>query len=388
MRKRRTIVRTHPRPSLDESARHIEAAPAITPAFGTSLQRTPPLAWLSAVAALAATLLLRVAVPVLRDPVHRELLLKLDRGGTFALNLATLAGMVALGASLPAWIRPNPLVDLHRRLLLAGCSGIVGASVLAATIFERERTTGQLVIFAIAAAYMLAALLHASVARAARGWSGRALAGCAALMATALLCTESLDLLVREHLDMRLGQALIGARAVAEVAYLALLVLIAGRMLPGDASPRARAARLTTLFLLPVLLGAFYLAQRSVGTRDFALILYHAQRVRLWVDAWPLAYAVPVALALACAVAGALSGDARRSQMAAASILIVASGHAPQALGRVLTATLGLVLCARAVASEYLLEPIDSTGSQRGDRTRDPVAGAVDDVGSDGVTEP
>lgn len=375
-------------PSLDESARRIEAATAITPAFGTSLQRTPPLAWLSAVAALAATLLLRVAVPVLRDPAHRDLVLRLDRAGTFALNLATLAGLVALGASLPAWIRPNPMVDLHRRLLLAGCSGIVGASVIAAAIFERERTTGQLVIFAIAAAYMLVALLQASVARAARSWSGRALAWCATLMATALLCAESLDVLMREHLDLRLGQALIGARAVGEVAYLGLLVLIAGRMFPGDASSRGKAARLTALFLLPVLLGAFYLAQRAIGARDFALILYHAQRVRLWVDVWPLAYAVPVALALACAVAGMLSGDARRAQTAAAAVLIVASGHDPQALGRVLTATLGLVLCARTVASEQAVAAVDSTGSQGSDRARDPVAGAVDDVGRDGVTEP
>lgn len=364
------------------------SAATIAPAFGISLQRTPPLAWLSAVSALAATLILRVAVPVLRDPSHRELVLRLDRWGTFATNLAALAGIVALAISLPAWIRANPLVDLHRRLLLAGCSAIVLASALAATLFERERTTGQLVVFAMAAAYMLAALLHASVSRAARTWSGRALAVCAALMATALLCAESLEALTREHLDRRLGQALIAARALAEVAFLGVLVVAAARMLPGDASRRGRAARLATLFVLPLALGGFYLAQRALGTREFALVLYHAERVHLWIDTWPLAYAAPLGLALACAVGGALSGDARRAQTAAATVLLVASGHAPQTLGRVLTATLGLVLCARAVAAELAATPDASAGAERSDRARDSVAGTVDGLGGDRVAEP
>jgi hypothetical protein len=47
-----------------------------------------------------------------------------------------------------------------------------------------------------------------------------------------------------------------------------------------------------------------------------------------------------------------LSGHAHRLQAAAATVLIVSSGHAPHVLGRLVTLTVGLVLVARAVVTE------------------------------------
>jgi hypothetical protein len=207
-------------------------------------------------------------------------------------------------------------------------------------------------------------------------------------MALALLTGATLDTLARAYLFRWIGQAAIAARAVAELSYLALLFLLAARALPGDASLRSRVARGTTLFVLPLLLGAFWAAQRLAGPREFALVLYHAQRVHLWLDVWPLAYAGPLGLALACALGGALSTDPMRRQTAAAIVLIAASGHAPQSLGRVVAAALGLVVCARAIVSARRWPPAPSGGIERGDRARDASARAIDDAGRHGVAEP
>jgi hypothetical protein len=82
---------------------------------------------------------------------------------------------------------------------------------------------------------------------------------------------------------------------------------------------------------------------------DYALLLYHAQRVTLFIDSWPRLYAVPIALALASSLAAVLATDPVRRQAAAGTLLLLSSGYAPHAPGRLLTLTLALLLIARAV---------------------------------------
>jgi hypothetical protein len=207
-------------------------------------------------------------------------------------------------------------------------------------------------------------------------------------MAAASLGAEGLESVTRVRLDPWLVRTLEVTRALGEIGYLGLLVLLAALMLPVDGSTRSRIARATAFFLLPVALGAFYLAERQLGAKAFTVVLYHAQRVHLFVDTWPWprVYAVPLALVTSCAFAGVLSG-AYRGQAAGAAVLLVASGYAPHALGRLLTSTLGVVLCAR-VALAQAGRADAASAVERRDRASDAVARPIDDVRSDGVAEP
>ena len=111
---------------------------------------------------------------------------------------------------------------------------------------------------------------------------------------------------------------------------------------------RSRVARLAGFFLLPIALGSMYLAER-VLQNDYALLLYHAQRVTLFIDSWPRLYAIPIGLALAGSTAALLASDQAAKQAAAGVLLLIGSGYAPHAPGRLLTSTLALVLIARAI---------------------------------------
>lgn len=355
--------------------------------FGSSVQEAPALSWLAATAALAAVAIERVAAPLLGDPARRDLLVLLGRAGDFATNLAALSALVALGIALVAFTRHNPMIDLPRRLLLAGFSGVLLPTLLVATVLERARTTIELVLFALGAAYAVSALVNASAAGRARTWFDRALAAVASTMATAALIAQGLYTLSRTQLDAWVERGHDIARTVTEVGYLVLLPLVAVAALPDRSSPRNRRARLSALFALPVVLGAFFVAEKTLG-KDYALALYDAQRVHLFVDRWPRLYAMPLALALTGTFGGVLGKDAPGRQAGAAAALIVASGCAPLAPGRLLTLTLGLLLVARVVAARSERRRASATAPERRDGVADSLAGAADHVRGDGIAEP
>ena len=140
-------------------------------------------------------------------------------------------------------------------------------------------------------------------------------------------------------------------QGAGELCYLALLVLAVPLCLPaGPVLGRERFARLSALFCLPLFLGGFHAMERSLGS-DFTLLLYHAQRVSLFIDGWPRFYALPLGLACASIVAAALSQDRIRNQAGAATFLLLSSGYAPHAPVRLLTLALSMVLIARVVVA-------------------------------------
>ena len=95
---------------------------------------------------------------------------------------------------------------------------------------------------------------------------------------------------------------------------------------------RSRWARLVGFFVLPIALGSLYMAERALQN-DYALLLYHAQRVTLFIDIWPRLYAVPIGLALSGSVAALVARDAAGRQAAAGVLLLLGSGYAPHAPG-------------------------------------------------------
>jgi hypothetical protein len=127
-----------------------------------------------------------------------------------------------------------------------------------------------------------------------------------------------------------------------------LLLAVTPLALPNGNDLRSRLARTTGFFLLPLALGGLYMAERTLQ-HDYALLLYHAQRVTLLIDSYPRAYSVPLALALAAGLSGGLGPHAGRRQAAAGTLLLLASGYAPFSPGRLLASVLGVLLIARSI---------------------------------------
>lgn len=332
------------------------AALAVEKAFGVHVQNAPPLAWLAALSALAAMTVNQLLLPALNDASRREMLRDLSRWGAFAGNLAAISGVIAFSFGLLAFVRYNTVVHLRKRLILAGFSGIFLATIALAIVFERQRTTTQLVLFAIAAAHVLGALLCTSAFAAATTRFARTLALLGAAMAGLAMLTQFLQVVSQLQLALWQVQAQQAVSSLGEVCYLLLLVGLAKFMLPGRADVRARIGRLLALFVLPAVLGAAYLAERVLDD-DFALLLYHAQRVTLFIDSWPRLYAVPVALVVAASVAAVVGGDANRRQAAAGALLLIGAGFTPHAPGRLLTSALALLLIARALMGSAERDP-------------------------------
>ena len=366
-----------------------EAGPTVRPArssrtmasarnvFGIPVQHAPPLAGLAAAAGLAALLIDQVALPLLAKPLDHSVLLGLSRWGDFATNLAVIAGTIALAPALFAFVRRNAVVRPHRRILLAGFCGIFLPSVLAATVFERTRTSTEIVRFAFASALLISSIVSFSAARATPLRAGRALAACATVMPIAILLAEVWNLASQQRIDVWILHAFEFTRALGELTYLAMLVLLVALLLPTERTLRTRIAHAIASLALVTVLAGLYLAEHALQ-RDYALVLYQAQRVSLLLDLWPRAYSAPIALVIAAAVAALVGGAPYQRQGAAAGMLLLASGYAPQTPARMLTLVLASVLLARAIVARAELAIAGLPRPQAVQGGGDAVTGQVD----------
>jgi hypothetical protein len=336
-------------------SRDPETAAAVEEAFGVHVQHGPPLAWLAAVAGLAAMALNQVLLPALNSAGKREALRELTRWGAFTANLAAIAALIAFSFGVLALVRYNTIVPLRRRLLLAMLSGIFLMVIALAVLFERQRTTAQLVLFAIGGAHVIGSVVSTSAFVAVRSGYARAMALLGATLASCALISQLLQMLAQVQLQLWQVQLQQAAAGVGEVSYLALLAGMARLTLPLRADTRSRVARVLAFVLLPVVLGALYTAERKLDN-DFTLLLYHAQRVTLFIDSWPRLYAIPIALAVAASFAAAIGTDVIRKQAAAGVLLLLASGYTPHAPGRLMTAALALLLISRALIADSTRE--------------------------------
>ncbi|MGD8862243.1 MAG: hypothetical protein PVI30_19680 [Myxococcales bacterium] len=320
---------------------------AMEAAFGVHVRRAPPLAWLAAAAAFTAMLLNQVLVPAMGASEERVTALRLDRAGDFATNLGAVAGLIAIVFGLMAFIRHSTLVSLRQRLMLACFSGMFLPTIAVATLFERQRTTTQLVVFALGAAMILGTVVNVAAARAARDRVARAAALLASTMAVLMLISQALELGRRVTLSATALEIHAAIRGVGELCYLVLLGGSVLFVLPRKARGQDRLGRTVAFVLLPALLGGLYAVERALQS-DYALLLYHAQRVSLLLDVFPRLYAVPIALSLSSVVGAAIGDNAMRRQAAAGVLLLLSAGYAPVAPGRLLSLALAMVLLARA----------------------------------------
>jgi hypothetical protein len=322
---------------------------AAAQAFAIHVGNSPPLAWLAAIAALSAMALNQLILPALGDAGRHALVHNLDRWGTFATNLTAISGLIALAFGLLAFVRYSTVIGPWQRLLLGGFAGFFFLPTIAvAALFERQRTTAQIVLFALAAAHVLGAIISMSAARAAPARYARAVALCAAAMAIFALCSQVLQLMSQMSLGVWQVETQQALQSVGEIDYLLLLCGSAPLLLPPSSDTRSRLARMAGFFVLAFVLGALYMAERILDN-DYAVLLYHAQRVTVFIDSWPRLYSIPIALAVASSVSALLAADPVRRQAAIGVLLLLASGYAPHAPSRLLTLTLALVLIARAL---------------------------------------
>lgn len=282
------------------------------------------------------------------DTAYRAALPPLDQAGSFAANLAAISGIIALGFALLGLARRVTWVGLFRRFSLAAFSGIFLASMTVAVLFDRQRTTTYGVLFAFGAASVLTSLLHGIAFRAGRGIAVRTLAANATIMAASSLCAQLLQLWSETTLSAWHLSALNITRTIGEVAYLAVLVSAAFVTLPEAGTRAAGIGRKLGGIALVAGMAGLIIAERALG-KDYALVLYQNQRVSTWIDTLPSLYSLPLAIALAGCVAGLVGGDAQKRQGACGLLLLLSSGYAPPAPGRLLTLTLGLALLASVI---------------------------------------
>lgn len=310
--------------------------------------REPPLIFLCVAAAVCASAIQQTAMPLLVGSEYRTALPSLELAGSFAANLAAIAGIIALAFTLLSFARQATWMGLSRRFFVAGLSGVFLSSMSIAVLFDRQRTTTEGVFFAFCAASVLTSLLHGVAFRVAQGINRHLLAISATVMAAAALTTQLLQLWSQTTLSAWHLSVLNVARTSGELAYLAILVTGAVLVLPTRELRGRRIARAIAFFAAPLCAGALIAVERALG-KDYSLVLYQNQRVSLWLDTLPSAYALPLAFALTSALAGLAANDTDRRQGACGLLLLLASGYAPPAPGRLLTLTLGLTLLARAV---------------------------------------
>ena len=232
-------------------------------AFSMHVGSSPPLSWLAALAALVSMALNQLLLPAMSEGTRHALLHQLDRWGAFATNLAAISGLIALAFGLLAFVRYSAVMTLRARLLIGFGALVFLPTISVAVLFERQRTTAQVVLSALVIAQVLSAIVSTSAARAASNMYTRSIAVLAAGMATFALCSEVLQLFAQVHLVAWQLQAQQIAQGIGEVCYLLLLAGITPLLLPQRRDMRSRAARLTGFFVLPIALGSMYLARNA-----------------------------------------------------------------------------------------------------------------------------
>lgn len=314
-----------------------------------ALRAAPPLALLATLAALVDLGINRVAVRAGAELVEPTVVLGWMRLGALPRNVAAVAGLFALLASLSTYLRMPGFAPLYIRLLVAGFAGILMPPLTLATALPRERMSPYLVLFGMFATNVLVCLFGAAVVsyrdRVLR--LGVALAMATALQAFVVVTIASVRAVVAGGFG---GPVAYLARHGGEVTWLLVPLALGVRSLP--------LGRLRERRELPgVVLGA--LTALGIATLGlfgeqhlhpyYSTVLYGAFRVAALPEALTLVYVLVAALGLGAAVAGLASPDPWRRQLGAGIALWIAGGYAPRSPIQLLDVVLAIILIARAV---------------------------------------
>jgi len=315
------------------------------------LEAAPPMAGVAAVAGLVATLLVRVLIPTRDESESFAVWTAVERVGAFAVNIAALAGMTALVLGLLPWLRATDGVSGRRRLLVATLAGMLLPVWVRAVFFTRDDMNGSLASLGAAAACSLSILLVVSAMRVAQPRPLQlllvALVTLASLASLTLLTLQSIAVVAPFSQVHRVAWIVAD---IGEGAYLGVMLCAAGLLPRTPWGVRSSVAILIGGVAALVILIGFQIA---VGTlsREFAVALYYAQHVTLFLDGAIWLYAFPLAVGIGAATAAMVGADAYSRQIGIAVLAWIGAGFSPRAPWRFSLLALSAVLIARAVSS-------------------------------------
>lgn len=348
-------------PARQAQQRQADARAQAAPSQWAALEELPALSFMTALAALASMAINQLVVPGLGTRVARELLGRIEQAGQFAENLAVFAGLIALVASLWSVWRGDVLLNARRRVMFVVFLSILLREVVVATVLDRTHTTREHVYFAVGAASVLCVMVGMRALDLASSLLLRVIAGFATALPLLCLSTIVLELTSDVQLDPWKHRAYETLQGLGEISYLGLLFASFPLLAARGTTARQLLARAAGLLTLVAAGYGLRVAHQALHN-DFAILLYHAQRVGLLLERSPALYALPMCLALAGAASALVAGGAARVQAATATLLIFASGYGPRAPGRLLTMTLGFILLARAIAALSKQANVTRTG--------------------------
>ena len=314
------------------------------------LSAAPLLAFLATAAAMYDLLVSHGAVRVLAETLSHAVLLDVARSGILARNLAAVAGIVALTASLIAFLHVPRHGRITRGLSLAGFGGIFVPIVAVATVLPEqmlERRWTYLIVFAVGAGNVLSVLLALAAARRAAPHGIRVATG---LVGTASFLTFASIALGAVQ---SIGQSAFGFQVVlalsrgGELAWLVVPIIAAITVHPDVWSRRGRIAAVLGVVALGLVLAAALWSRDEVGA-DFRVIVYGLLGTELFIDAVPSLYVVFLAIGVGIAVSALASGDKAHAQVGGAILLLYAAGFEPQAPARLLAMVLAAAMLARS----------------------------------------
>lgn len=322
------------------------------------LARVPPLGLLAVGAALFELVLARAIWHGGSQVLDAGELIELRRLARFPRNLAAVAGLGALVTALFAFLRLPGFASIGRRLAVAAFSGVFVPSIVVAAALPAAMLQPKLVVFGLASAHVLVALLALTAVRHRADPPVRAAVALAGLAAFATLLFVGLGQLANAQggfwraVGAALGGAtgegwLMGIRHAGELAWLG--VLVAGTVaVAWDRNRPGLRPRVALVVGAAVALTAGLAALASLAGLGVRFFLIGGFRLDLFVDALPIAYAAPLGVGLAGALVGIARSEPSTQQLGAALLAWLAAGFGPHTPIQLLYLVLGAAMLARA----------------------------------------
>jgi hypothetical protein len=333
----------------DAEAREVRTWRASWPLAPLPIEVVPPLATFAALASLVSMVLNQLLLPALGVGARSPHFQKLAQSARFSANLSVTAGLITLMSCVSWALLGRPKLPLRRQLFVFVAAGTLTHVALRALLFDQVGSSRTYIHFAVAAANIIGMAAGSAAVSGTRGPFLRVLAAGVTVLAAFNFATGLLEYPPDPQLDPWARQALSYVKNTGEVVYLLLLVSAFPLLMPRGLRLRTLLARSLGFAVLSLVFYAQLTAHNNMRA-DYGLLLYSAQRVSLWLDRWPLGYALPFCLLLAATTTALLDGGSSgRVQAAAGMLLIFASGYATRAPGRLLSLAIGFMVLARGL---------------------------------------
>jgi hypothetical protein len=311
------------------------------------IEVVPPLASLAALAALFSMVLNQLVLPGLGS-IHSPQFARLAQLARFAANLSVTAGLITLVSCVSWALLGRPRLSIQRQLFVFTSSVMLAQVSMQALLFDHAIGSRVQVGFAIAAANAIGMAAGSAAVSGTRNLLPRTVALLITTLAALNLLTAILEFNSDSQLDPWARAIGTYAKAGGEIAYLLLLLIAFPLLMPRGLRTRVLFARSIGFAVLALAFYAQVTAQRALRA-DYTLLVYSAQRVSLWVDRFPMLYALPFCLLLSATTTALLNGGSSRFQAAAGMLLIFSSGYATRAPGRLLSLAIGFLLLSRGL---------------------------------------